>query len=133
VHVSRFVHLVRIEINAVGATSQNRWHRSTRLAGLWRAASRRVGRKCTCVPSCIKPPAGDQGCPSDWYPASHGCRPACRHARAGLWCLLRHRAHAEHAGGAAVDRKAAAGHGAGGARSLRVGESGSSPMRSTFG
>ena len=43
------------------------------------------------------------------------------------------RAHAEHAGGPAVDRKAAAGHGAGGAGGLLVGETGSSPTRSTFG
>jgi hypothetical protein len=37
------------------------------------------------------------------------------------------------AGGAAVDPPAAAGHGAGGARGLLIGESGSSPKRSTFG
>ena len=89
--------------------------------------------ECTCVPSCVELPAGDQGCPSGWYAASHGCRPAYRPARAGLWCLMRHLAHAEHAGGAAVDPPAAAGHGAGRPRGLLVRESGSSPTRSTFG
>jgi hypothetical protein len=65
VHVGRFVHLVRVEINAVGDTSQNRWHRATRLAGL-SAGSRRVGRECTCVPSCVKLPAGTKVVPSLW-------------------------------------------------------------------
>ena len=54
-----------------------------------RSLLRAARNECTCVPSCIKPPAVDQGCPSDWYLVSHGCRPAYRHARAGLWCLLR--------------------------------------------
>ena len=74
-----------------------------------------------------QPPAGDQGYPSGWYAASHGCRPAYRPARAGLWCLLRHLAHAEHAGGAAVDPPAAAGHGAGRPRGLLFGPAAQAP------
>ncbi len=40
---------------------------------------------------------------------------------------MRHRAHAEYAGSAAADQKAAAGHGAGGAGSLLVGPAAQAP------
>lgn len=63
-------------------------------------------------------PTPDQGCPSVWYPARDGCRPAYERIQAGVSRAVSHSAHAEHAGGPAVVPLAAAANGASGAVGL---------------
>jgi hypothetical protein len=79
-----------------------------------------------CRPAA-RPPAADQGCPSVWYPAAHGCSPAYQRIQAGVSEGRRHRAHVEDASGPAVDPPAAAGHGAGEAGGLLVGPAAQAP------
>ena len=73
-------------------------------------------------------PAPDQGCPSVWYPARHGCSPAYQRIQAGVSRAVSHPAHAEHAGGPTVDLSAAAAHGEGGAGGLLVGPAAQAPQ-----